>query len=1039
MKLTLLKSVLFRSRQAHYYLGVVLVPLLFLLLLTCSTIFDVSSSDSEEPHKAELEYASFSLRTGVSGGKVIPASCDSGVDSHSGAVCGAGGPQAPTGYLDSVTCENGIIYANGWTCDPDNFSARLGVHIYRDGSAGSGTYLGNGTANRTREAGVADACGGDPDHGYRIALPASLSDGTYRNYWAHAIDEGTNGDPGNPVLGNSPRGVACSTMVWTEYCSGAPNYQWWQYSDTTGTRQYQYIRPGDGSCVPQARANISGVTAYCHNTEQDMYFTWSGVPADRYATVFAGLTPGECAAMSWSYDWGSGQCQNWSWGVGSTAISLGPSGIYNLGNMQGRSVTMYVLAGDPWGTAWAGGTASCQNLVWNTYCTGAGNANSNNDWQWWQYSDTVPRQYRYLRAGDGVCRPTQPALSSTCYNGEQNMWFHWPQAPGSIQNQINLYGITEPECNAMGWTPYYYLGVYNTCYAYWPARWLGVSFGAGGTYNLGSMTGRSVTMGLWTKAADSAWSDPQWTTATCRSLPPPPTGGTGSCSADGTVGTFSWTPPSGYNTFYTRGIVTGTPFAYDVFGSNENFVGPPYTQTFTTTPGQSYTWWVHTKDPSIAGVNWSTHIGNSFTCPNPSKPAPATVTRTCAADGNSVNITWAPVAGANRYLPRIIGVTQAQCLAIGWSWLANGTCYYDEWLPAWGTTVTLPLNRGASHSFWIHTGNPIDPAWPSASTGNFVCPLPVATGPATVSHQCNGTTGATVDWVGVGPFNVRIGGAYTAAQCTVANLGPGWFWDGAFNLCVLNNTSLTSMTFPLNPSQSHNFQVYTGGTAYYAQSGSKTCTAASPTVSLTGRIQPSGTPTTTALTIGSIDEVTLQWTSTNVTSCTATAGPGFSTGNATAGSDTDITEPAAGASTIYTVSCTGPGGTITDSLTVTKVALGAAPSTSVAPPTLTIGATSRVVRSGSPAQLWWSVTADYDLSCTVVGANSTSFSFSHIAAPVGAMTTTSRLPASPFITNLLTSLSIFTLTCTPTSPAQAAVGPHSRSVRVELVPNVQEI
>lgn len=72
------------------------------------------------------------------------------------------------------------------------------------------------------------------------------------------------------------------------------------------------------------------------------------------------------------------------------------------------------------------------------------------------------------------------------------------------------------------------------------------------------------------------------------------------------------------------------------------------------------------------------------------------------------------------------------------------------------------------------------------------------------------------------------------------------------------------------------------------------------------------------ITINYGEETALFWESTNTNTCTVTQGQqdGFDTGGATRGIDSTIDEPGAG-STRYTVSCTGPGGTKTDTLVIT--------------------------------------------------------------------------------------------------------------------------
>lgn len=79
-----------------------------------------------------------------------------------------------------------------------------------------------------------------------------------------------------------------------------------------------------------------------------------------------------------------------------------------------------------------------------------------------------------------------------------------------------------------------------------------------------------------------------------------------------------------------------------------------------------------------------------------------------------------------------------------------------------------------------------------------------------------------------------------------------------------------------------------------------------PTVNLTATSPVNNNQTTT-----------LTWTSTNTTSCTAIQGPGFNTGNTTNGSDQSDPLSSNGSPYTFTIRCTGPGGTTTDTEIVT--------------------------------------------------------------------------------------------------------------------------
>lgn len=148
--------------------------------------------------------------------------------------------------------------------------------------------------------------------------------------------------------------------------------------------------------------------------------------------------------------------------------------------------------------------------------------------------------------------------------------------------------------------------------------------------------------------------------------------------------------------------------------------------------------------------------------------------------------------------------------------------------------------------------------------------------------------------------------------------------------------------------------------------------------------------------------VTLSWSATNATSCTASGG--WSGSRAPAGSQSIAV---AVGSTTFTLSCTGAGGSISRSATVN------ASSTSVPAPVVSFATNAGTVAVGSSVTLSWSATNAS--SCTAsgawTGAKATAGSESITAAATGAAT--------------------YTLTCT------GAGGSSAQSVSVTIVPVAQ--
>jgi hypothetical protein len=111
----------------------------------------------------------------------------------------------PKGFHDSSNCTASF----GWACDPNNYNQAVEVHFYKDGpEGGTGVFIGSTLANQTREAGVGNECGGNPNHGFEFNTPGSLKDGQAHPIYAYAITIGPAGI--NPLLMGSPKTINCS-------------------------------------------------------------------------------------------------------------------------------------------------------------------------------------------------------------------------------------------------------------------------------------------------------------------------------------------------------------------------------------------------------------------------------------------------------------------------------------------------------------------------------------------------------------------------------------------------------------------------------------------------------------------------------------------------------------------------------------------------------------------------------------------------------------------------------------------------------------
>lgn len=164
-------------------------------------------------------------------------------------------------------------------------------------------------------------------------------------------------------------------------------------------------------------------TASCVNHTATM--TWTE-PA---GTTYSALRLHDIA-YSWTGQCGSdGAPGNWCWDTRSPRVVGGLHGTYNW---WVHACNANGCGGAAWGPSF-----SCEDPKWIAYCTGSGNANPANDWQWWEKTtNTNPIEYRYLRPGDGSCTASQTCPNVTRY------WTTNACNPGEIDNGLTPAGRT---------------------------------------------------------------------------------------------------------------------------------------------------------------------------------------------------------------------------------------------------------------------------------------------------------------------------------------------------------------------------------------------------------------------------------------------------------------------------------------------------------------------------------------------------------------------------------------------------------------------
>ncbi len=112
---------------------------------------------------------------------------------------------APVGYLEAANCS--II--GGWAFDPDTASNPISIHFYKDGPAGSGTFVTDiqTTGSRPDVNAAYEVTG---LHGFTITTPDSLKDGKPHTIYAYGIDSAGGV---NAQVGSTQTLPACSISV----------------------------------------------------------------------------------------------------------------------------------------------------------------------------------------------------------------------------------------------------------------------------------------------------------------------------------------------------------------------------------------------------------------------------------------------------------------------------------------------------------------------------------------------------------------------------------------------------------------------------------------------------------------------------------------------------------------------------------------------------------------------------------------------------------------------------------------------------------
>ncbi len=294
--------------------------------------------------------------------------------------------------------------------------------------------------------------------------------------------------------------------------------------------------------------------------------------------------------------------------------------------------------------------------------------------------------------------------------------------------------------------------------------------------------------------------------------------------------------------------------------------------------GDPFDWWVHSwSSTGVSSANMSSFVCGTV---NPNYPPewddrPKNLRSSCSYDGRSVTLSWSDEFNTNNYPIRLDkNPTSWDRNASCSGWRASGDYCSDNQT---SKSITLSIEPNTSYEWWVHSGvgNPSNGAFNCADQTITPPVVSITSSPSSVSSGGS----STISWA-----------TANVTSCTASN---GWTGSKTASGGSQTISGITSnRVFTLSCTG-------TGGTASNSTSVS---VVSPPTVTLTA--SPS------SVTYGG--NSTLSWTTTSATSCTASNGW---TGSKTASGGSQTMSSLTSSQT-YSISCTGPGGTASDSVTI---------------------------------------------------------------------------------------------------------------------------
>jgi hypothetical protein len=200
----------------------------------------------------------------------------------------------PVGNFDNIDNVSGLLW--GWAYDPDSSSTSIQVHVYADGPAGTGKFVGAVNANLWR-GDVNTAFNITGNHGFNFTLPDWLKDGLDHPIYIHGIDTSGIGTQ-NVLISGSPKHFKNPqvTIIGRVVTSNTSTY----WGNTAGKCGAGNFAVGPNLRVSAMRSTVTVDLCGPNATSEGPYYKITNNPTGKQTLTLTGLPSGyTCGSWAW--------------------------------------------------------------------------------------------------------------------------------------------------------------------------------------------------------------------------------------------------------------------------------------------------------------------------------------------------------------------------------------------------------------------------------------------------------------------------------------------------------------------------------------------------------------------------------------------------------------------------------------------------------------------------------------------------------------------------------------------------------------------